>query len=102
MRASSCVRLGDLLQLYNFIFIEFVNLVGALIHRALALVERLLALFEFVGAAVLFGTALIDAIGLAAQLDAAFFDLALGGLHDLRGAVACLGIDQPGLFVGDL
>ena len=83
-------ELGDLLQLRHLVFVELVDVVGALVHRALALVEVLFALLELIGAAVELGAALIEPLRFLAELDAALLDLGFGGLHDLGGAVARL------------
>ena len=93
-------KLRDLLQAGDLVFVELVDVVGALVNRALALVEGLLALLQLVGAAVEFGAALVEPIRFLAELDASLFELGLRGLHDLGGVVTGLRIDQPGLFVG--
>jgi len=68
----------------------------------LTFVKVLIALFEFVGAAVEFGAALVESIRFLAQFDAPFFDLALRGLNDLGRAFARLRLDQACLRVGNL
>ena len=98
--ASSCVICPICFEALDLVLVELLHLVGALVDRALALAEGLVALFQFLGTAIQLGAALVLALGLLAQLDAAFLDLGLGRLHDLGGALAGLRVDQASLLVG--
>ena len=90
-------QLRDLFELLNLIFVQLVDLVAAAVHLRLTLVQGLFALFHFVEAAVEFGAAFVEAVGLAVEFESAFLDLRLCRLNDLGGVFSRAAFDHAGL-----
>ncbi len=73
-------QIGHTLQFFHLLFVQFLDLVGPAVDRALALIDCLLALLQPLNPPIQFGPAVLQAFFFFGQFRAQAVDLDFGGL----------------------